>query len=253
MPPARQLVRQPTRHGPVEVWQQQSLRWLTLEGIEQTRIDLAQPKQLASALSRALLTALLFVEPPQRLLLAGLGGGAIARYLHAIDPAIHGDAVEICTSIATLAQEYFEFPSRNWRLTVEDIRRWCGDGYNWIISDIAEGALSPAWLTDEAMLRQYRQQLSADGVLVMNLLPADAAHFSRMLMTLRQVFERRTLCLTLPDFKNIIVLAFKQAPRFHRIDELKQRLPLLAAHWQLDFSAELAQLQQDNPVGSGVF
>jgi spermidine synthase len=121
------------------------------------------------------------------------------------------------------------------------------------VADIAEGDLTPAWLSSENMLLKFKRQLSADGVLVMNLLVADAQSMSNILMTMRQVFERRTLCLSVPDHKNIIAMAFKQPPYYGEINELQSRINELTEIWELDFKSLLQQLRRDNPQGSGIF
>jgi len=249
----RLLFRDKSQNDLIEVWQQQELRWLSINTIEQSRISIEQPDCLVSPLSRAFLAVLLFIETPSTVLLAGLGGGELARYLHHKKPAIKGDAVEINATIAGFAKQYFQFPEAPWNLIVDDIQQWQGNHYDLIVVDIADGELTPAWLTGEAMLLQFKQQLSANGVLAINLLVNDAQSLSHHLVTIREIFECRTLCLSVPDHKNIVVFAFNRQPRYRSIDALNSRLSEVTKTWDLDFNNMLKQLQKDNPVGSGVF
>jgi len=136
---------------------------------------------------------------------------------------------------------------------VDNIKNIKGGIYDLIVADIAEDKLTPDWLIDATMIKQFKQQLSDNGVLAINLLVADAHSFSQTLQTLRTQFDKRTLCLSIPGHKNIIVFAFNEMPRYHSIDELSTRLSEIKKDWELDLSAELTQLQTDTPDGSGIF
>lgn len=236
----------------VEVWQEGNQRWLSINSIEQSRIDIVNLDKLVSPVQQAYLASLLFTESPGKVLCCGLGGGAIARYLYHIDPELKGEAVEKDSLIADLSKRYFNFPGKNWSIIIDDIRQWQGFDYDLIIADIAENKLMPAWLTSEKMLLQYKQQLSLDGVLVINFLVSDAQAFSQKLAMVRNVFERRTLCLGVPKHKNVIVFAFNNQPQYSSMEQLASRVQDLSDLWRLDFNVLLLQLQKDNPVGSGV-
>ena len=246
------LFRQSSGQTCIEVKQLQGIRSLYFDDIEQSRIDINQPQVLCSPLSQAFLACLLFMNTPETVLLAGLGGGELARYFHARQPAIKGVAVEINNDVAEIARKYFQFPESNWVLQTEDIRNCYGGSYDLIIVDIAQGNTTPDWLIDEAMLLQFRQQLTANGVLAINLLVNDEAMFMRSLKTLRQSFHARTLCLSMNQHKNIILFAFRQDPAFDP-SQLAERVAHTGQLWQLDFTALLQQLKTDNPAGSGIF
>ena len=201
----------------------------------------------------AFLAALLFIDSPEKVLLAGLGGGALARYLHHINSDIQGDAVEVNETITAVAKSFFCFPETKWNISIENIQQWQGSAYDLVIADIAQADLTPTWLISEEMILCFKQQLSANGVLVMNLLVTDAQSLSRTLKIIRETFARRTLCLTVPDHKNIVVFAFNQQPRYHSKNEINSRISQLAEKWQLDFYSLLDQLLKDNPEGSGIF
>jgi len=247
------LFQKNTVDGSVEVWNEKPLRWLSINGIEQTRIDTEHPQQLASSVHRYFLAVLLFIETPEKVLLGGLGGGALARFLHNKHPEISGDAVEINETIAQLAQDYFYFPKTQWKIIVDDFRQWKKTDYDLIIADIAEGDLTPPWLSSQKMLQQLKSQLSKHGVLIIDLLVDDAKTFTETLSEVRKVFKRQTLCLSVPEHKNIILFAFNQPPANNFIDALDQRAKSLTALWGLEYSAFVEQLKKDNPKNSGVF
>jgi len=247
------LFQKKTPDGLIEIWNENKLRWLNINNIEQTRINTEHPEQLESSVHRYFLACLLFIETPKKVLLGGLGGGALARYLHNKKPEIQGDAVEINETIAKLSEDYFYFPKNQWNIVVDDLQQWNNSQYDLMVVDIAEGDLTPAWLTSEKMLSQLKRQLSKRGVLAIDLLVADAPSFSQQLTAIRKVFKRQTLCTGIPGHKNIIVFAFNQQPENTSMNELKNRVETLTALWGLEFSTLLEQLVKDNPKENGIF
>ena len=246
------LFQEPTPIGLIEIWQHRHHRWLNIDAVEQTRIDSEKPNQLVSSLHHYFLTALLFINTPKTVLLGGLGGGAIARYLHNKQPEIEGCAIEIDETIASLAREYFYFPKNQWNIIVDDLQNVDKGNNDFIVIDIADNRLTPTWLTTEKMLIRLKQQLTESGVLAINLLVTDAQALSQVLETARNIFDRHTLCVSVPDHRNIILFAFNQTPDYSLISELKKRSQQLTDAWGIDFTVLLEQLQKDNPVGSGV-
>lgn len=236
----------------IEVVDSNNLRYLYINQIEQSSVDIHHPEQLTSPLHQYFLASLLFTPLPKTVLLGGLGGGAIARYLHHINPEIKGCAVEINKDIASIARDYFFFPERNWKLVIDDIQRYNKGCYDLMVLDIAENALTPNWLSSEKLLAQLQSQLSRNGVLAINLLLKDAASFKQILMMIRGVFLRRTLCVSVPGYKNIIVFAFNQQPQYNESFELESRVDTLTKLCGFNFSGIVEQINKDNPKGSGV-
>ena len=250
---SERLFQKHTPNGLIEVLADEPLRSLYIDNIEQTRINTEQPERLASLVHRSFLACLLFIKTPENVLLGGLGGGALARYLHHRKPEMSGDAVEINATVAQLAKAYFYFPEQQWNLVVDDIRHWRKQPYDLIIIDIAESDLTPAWLICEPMLSQLRSQLSEQGVLALDLLVDDAQSFTQALSNIREVFDRQTLCLSVPNHRNIIIFAFKQPPQNCSLQELSRRIAQLSDIWGLDFFAFIEQLKKDNPGNNGIF
>ena len=244
------LFQQETEGGLIEVWQKNNRRWLSIDAVEQSCIDIDQPERLLSPLHHAFLAALLFIATPNKVLLAGMGGGAFARYIHNKNSAIQGDAVEINKTITEVAKQFFDFPEANWKININNIQQWQGERYDLIVADIAEDKLTPAWLTSEIMLLQFKKQLSECGVLVINLLVSDAQSFSQSLVNIRKIFERQTLCLTVPDHKNIVVFAFNKNSECCSEASFQLHMAALDEKWGVNFNMLLEQLRCDNPADS---
>jgi len=246
----RLLFQKQTDEGLVEVWQKDNYRWLNIDAVLQSGINVEQPELLISPLHHAFLAALLFIKTPDKILLAGMGAGAFARYVHYVDPTIQGDAVEIDETISEIAKRYFEFPETKWKVNIENIRRWQGECYDFILADIAEDKLTPSWLTSEVMLLQLKNQLSKQGVLALNLLVSDEQSFRQVLIVARKVFKQQTLCLTVPGHKNIVVFAFNNQIKGYSSEKMKSKIFSLSKTWGIDFQILYEQLQVDNPGGS---
>ena len=120
------IVNQRSDDETIRVWQQDDRRWLDFDdGLVQSEIVLNKPVTMPLVLNRAMLAGRIFVDTPQRILLAGTGGGVTARYLTHHFPGIAGDAVEISEQIASIAKEYFDFPvTDNWQLITDDIVKY---------------------------------------------------------------------------------------------------------------------------------
>jgi len=257
--PGQLIYRDDSSDFPIEIREAPPLRWLEFgDGAIQSVIDLQRPERLPSAVARAMLAGLLFVSAPRRMLILGGGGGALPRYLHHRAPRCEGTVVERSAAVARLARRFFAFPGEGskWRLLEADARdfvRVTRERYDMVMMDIAEGLDSPGWLAKGDFLHHCRERLDAQGVLVINLIVDDAAGFALTLSRIREGFGRRTLCLSVPGHRNVVVFAFNAPPRYREPGPLRQRIPTLKHRWGLEFDEFLQRMRAENPEGSGVF
>ncbi len=241
--------------GLIQVWQAGDRRSLWFDDvILQSEICLDDPAVLPNPVNRAMLAHLMFGQQPQRVLLAGCGGGAIARWLHARSPQTHGDAVELSADVARIARDWFDFPATdsNWQLHIADVRQFLEGKYaryDFILVDLEENQYSPDWSSGEAFLRQCHEALTEQGVLTLNLIPDGPNRYTQALRNIRRVFERRTLCLPVADHDNQLVLAFRQTPD---LSNMHSRLDSAASQWGIGFSGYWQAMTRNNPKGSGI-
>lgn len=251
------LFHEESKDGIIEIWHCNNNRWLTIDNVEQSRIDVKNPAQLASTLHQYFLSYLLFVDAPKNIFLGGLGAGAIARYLHNRDPETRGCAVESSALIAGLAKDYFYFPGSQWKTVIDDLQNYSFEDsqtqYDLMLIDIANNGFTPEWVTQKNMLQKIKHQLAEDGVLVINLLVTDATIFNYKLKSIRQVFERRSLCVSVPEHQNIVVFAFNKKPLYKTPGQLTAHAKDLIEYWGLDFLSMLKQIQKDNPKENTIF
>ena len=201
----------------IEVSQNQELRLLrTDQRAIQSALSLMHPQQLELPYMKAMMAGLLFQAPPRSVLLLGLGGGDLVRYLHHYLPETLVNAVEIDSVMVEIAREYFALPeSDRIEIVVDDAMHFLIHGtrrYEMMLVDIYSGKEVPELLRNSTFYELCYNSLEQNGMLALNLLTSDAETFKHILWLIRQRFDRSTLCLTIPDHVNIIVFAFKQRP-----------------------------------------
>src|SRR3990172_6876243 len=92
----------------------------------QSSIRLSRPDELALDYTRAMMAFLLFRPLPRAVLMIGLGGGSMARYIHQRMPGTRTTVVEINAKVLAAARSLFHFPADDARLKVEIA---CGADY----------------------------------------------------------------------------------------------------------------------------
>jgi spermidine synthase len=236
-----------------EIWDQDGRRSLWFDDvILQSEIELADPGHLPNPVNRAMLAPLMFTPSPRRVLLAGCGGGAIARWFHHHAPQTPGDAVEISAEVAQLARDYFDFPpaSTAWRLICADVRDFVlssAPEYDYLLVDLEEDQRTPDWVTAEPFLSRCRGRLSAQGTMVLNLISSSVDECAERLLAVRQAFTHGVGLLGDSNHDNLLVLA--------RRDEAivlpdKAVLAEAGQRWGLDFVAMASRLRIVPPAAS---
>ncbi len=121
------------------------------------------------------LPAFFFDTPPRRVLVLGVGGGAVIRQLQHFFPDIHIDAIELNPLHIQLGKKYFGLGGKQLHLHLDDAVRWLheyeGERFDLIIDDLfAEVAGQPqrAVALDGGWFKTLIKQLAPRGALVAN-------------------------------------------------------------------------------------
>lgn len=228
-------------------------------GLIQSRIDVHHADKLPLPGNRLMLSHLMFGKIPDNILLAGCGGGSIARWFNAVSPSCHGTAIETSAEIIALARKYFDFPGAdtNWNIRQDDIRQFItsklrahDETYDFILFDIEEHGATPAWLIQPQFLENCKKLLSACGVITFNIVTRTAEDFARALLPVRQVFPGKTYCLNSQDSQNIMITAFASRPDSRQLEQAAQQAK---QRFHIEYDLIYQQLLRDNPSGSGIF
>lgn len=93
------------QRGPIR-----SLLFVDDNGSEQRQsaISMDNPEELQLSYTRSLFISFLFRHPQERVLIVGLGGGGMVRYLNQLQPETHVDSVEIDPAVVRIAADYFD-------------------------------------------------------------------------------------------------------------------------------------------------
>ena len=79
--------------------------------VEESMVNLKKPYEVLVPYVRFMFTSYLFQPKPQRVLIVGLGGGAMVHFLRHYDPDLTVDVVEIDPAVVSVAGKYFEVHS----------------------------------------------------------------------------------------------------------------------------------------------
>src|SRR6266705_5028803 len=106
-------------HKAVEIVEEGGVRLLQIGGDAiQSAMRLDAPDRIELDYVHAMMAFLLFRPKPRDVLMVGLGGGSMARFIHQRMPNVRVSAVEIDPGVVTVARKYFHFPEEDERLEI---------------------------------------------------------------------------------------------------------------------------------------
>ena len=235
----------------VEVSEEKGVRTLHLGGDAiQSAMRLSAPDKLELAYTRAMLGALLFQPTPRNMLMIGLGGGSIARFVHARMPETHMVTVELNAQVVAAARSFFGVPFDDKRFKVEIAD---GGAYvrahpqsaDMLLLDAFDDGRSVRSLATQSFYDACYTALRPGGVLSVNFIE-DEPRFPAYLKRIEAAFDGKVLLLPSEDRVNNIVLAFKDGPLRVAIDPLKRQARALKRRHGLPFDVFLRDLLEFN-------
>lgn len=163
------------------------------DGASQSVVKVDDPRHLELPYARVLPACLAFAPHALRVLIVGLGGGSLPRFLHSYFPRMTIDVAEIDPEVVALAKEYCGFvEDARLRVFVDDGRDFIEasrDGYDAIILDSFDTDSVPAHLTTLEFLTAVRKALDPEGIVVANVWGrAINPLYARMLRTYEAAF-----------------------------------------------------------------
>ena len=239
------------KHSSVEVSEKRGVRALHLGGSAiQSAIRLSRPDELELHYTRAMMAFLLFDPAPRDIVMIGLGGGSIARFVNARMPDSRMTAVEVNPRVLAAARSMFGLTTDCERLEIE-----LEDGANWVpahrdcadvlLLDAFEDGQSVKALATQAFYEACRATLRRRGILVVNFI-AEERRYGKYLGRIEEAFGGSVLCLPAQDRVNNIVLAFKNGPQRVGIDALKATARVLKRRYDLPFDRFVNDLLEFN-------
>ncbi len=194
----------PSQYQKITVWDtangyRQMIFDAKLDGLEpvQSEMNKANPLELTLAYSRHMVASIALVDKPKRILIVGLGGACIQRYLHETLTETRIDTAELDPAVLVVAQKYFGFKEdARQNVTIGDGRKFIEtakekDGsitkYDLIMLDAFSATSIPYLLSTKEFLVACKAHLADGGVLAANLWEAEAS-YGDMVKTYDAVF-----------------------------------------------------------------
>ncbi len=217
----------------------------------QSSMRLTDPLALQLSYTRTMLAALLFQPQPQHILLVGLGGGSLVRFLHGHFPEAFLDCIESRPAVVDLARRFFQLP-RHDRLDIQ-----VGDGagfletcptaqYDLILIDAFDGDGIHPSVCPPAFFSACRRALAPGGVVSTNLWASPDAALKAILANMTAGFDHQILRLPVEKRANIITLALDRSYTRRELQALRPRAQALEHHLQLDLPKQLRSLVHHN-------
>lgn len=146
----------------------------------QSVIDLKHPHQLELEYTQMAFIGLSFINEPKRVLVVGLGGGAIPTLLRHHYPKLPIDVVEIDPMVRDVAKKYFYFKDKPpTRAIIADGRVWVRRAarqrlrYDMVVLDAYTGTYIPPHLMTKEFLEQVGAIVAPGGCVVSNVHTSD--------------------------------------------------------------------------------
>jgi spermidine synthase len=216
----------------------------------QSSMRLARPNDLELSYTRSMMAFLLFVPTPKKMLMIGLGGGSLAKFVYHRLPYTRTTAVEVSPRVLAVARQYFNVPADDARFEV-----LVADGASYVErGDVTADVLAVDGyeadshvesLATKSFYAACNERLAPGGMLVVNLWGGDKV-FHTLLRRIENAFPEGTLCLPAERPGNVIVLGFKDAPEPFRWSALTRAATDLEAHYGLEFPKFVAALRKMN-------
>ena len=216
----------------------------------QSAMRIRDPFALELAYTRGMMCFLLFHHDVRQMLTIGLGGGSIAKYVHAYCPEIESKVVEINPRIIQVARNQFFVPENDERLEIIE-----ADGLQYLsehqeVADILmidafdSNGIPPDFCSQD-FFDQCADTLKQDGILVINLWGSDKK-FDIYLGRIEQSFSGRVLTLPTGRPGNVAVFGFKREPADLRIASLRTRAKDLEKTHKIEFLQFVEKLAEHN-------
>lgn len=239
-------------HGSIQVVDEAGVRALHFgTSSRQSAMNLADPFALELSYTRAMLSTLLFIDAPERILLIGLGGGSLAKFLWQRYPQAQLDAVEKRAQVAKVAHGWFSLPDDpRLRIHIADgmafVDQAAPDSYDLILVDAYHGRGMAEEIAQQAFYHRCALLLARSGALATNLWGNHAPILNHGLRLLEEHYARPVLQLPVQGRGNVIGVAFNRPPASLTAQALRQKALSLETALGLEFPLFAKQLKRTN-------
>ena len=186
-----------------------------------------------------MMACLLFLEDPRDVLMVGLGGGSVAKYVRHHLPQARVRVIELDPQVAAIARQCFLVPPDDPRFEVI-----IGDGAEYmargeigadlIMVDGYDAESHVEALATREFYGHCRERLVPGGMLVVNLWGGDR-QFNEVLKRIEAAFPAGNLCLPARKPGNVIAFGFRDPPGALHWADLQRRASAIETRYGLEF------------------
>ncbi|SCY58763.1 spermidine synthase [Nitrosospira sp. Nl5] len=214
----------------------------------QSAMRLTAPNDLELTYTQCMMGFMLFHSHPENILMIGLGGGSLAKFVYHRLPLTKTTVIEINPQVVTTARNYFFVPADGERLQVI-----IAEGEDYIVNNLAsadvlmidgfDGNCQVPSLCSQDFYNRARETLRKKGMLVVNLLSRDKG-LQEYLRRIENSFDGHVMTMPAEARGNLVAFAFKHNPGRPDWEELRERAKKLEAEFSLPFPEYVKKLRR---------
>lgn len=203
----------------------------------QSILNLNHPIYLIFPYAQAMMLALVWNSQPQRIYIAGFGGGSIPQFLHHYFPDTIIECTEIDASILSIAEKFFGVElNERLKVKIQDGREYLAQQnqeikYDIMMIDVAFGNGYMSYnLATQEFYELCDRHLSKSGVIVVNTLKSNGFEAEYM-KTIQAVFPCIYICHT--SGSNTIIIGTHNPPM--NKEEIREKAQFIQDYYQFSF------------------
>lgn len=219
----------------------------------QSSMSLHTPHTLELTYTESMMACLLINTQPERILVIGLGGGSLVKYLlyHFANCKI--DVVEYRQDVVDVAQKYFNVPQNDVRLSIHvgdgyafTQRRYFQDAaqYDLILVDAYDHVGMAESVGGQDFFDACAGLLSSVGVMSINLWGSDRHLFNQSMTRINESFGGRTMVIPVQNKGNVIGIATMQTITRSYLSKIKEKVDELEARFDIGLPRSLHELKR---------
>lgn len=228
-------------------------RYLHFNGrLVQSAMCLAAPNALAVRYTQKMMSFLLFVARPRRIVLIGLGGGSLVKFCHTRLPATHLTVLENNPHVIAWRDAFLLPPDGDHLQVLEadgaEYLERAEKGIDVLLVDAFDSTGFAPSLARREFFEQAHARLAGNGVLVVNL-AGDEQSYAGVVGMVMDVFDDQAIVFPVREDDNHVLLAFRSPtfePNWRRLHNLAKEL---RAKYGLDFPHFLERIERSAKQG----
>jgi len=221
----------------------------------QSSMSLHTPHTLELSYTEAMMACLLFNSAPKKVLVVGLGGGSIVKFLLYHFPDCQIDVVEYRQDVIDVATAYFNVPKQDPRVTlhhddgvdfVQQRYYQAERQYDLLLIDAYDHIGMSASVAAQSFFDACTGVLNSQGVMSINLWGSDRPLFNQTMTRINRSFSGRTMILPVENKGNVIGLAMMQKIANADLKNIRKTVDQQEQHLNVNLAKSLHQLIRKN-------